>query len=69
MARNSLLLAVSLAFGLQGLACPALPQTADEAELRSANAAEVTAFLTDNTPALETLWADSFVVTNPQATS
>ncbi|MDB5482901.1 MAG: hypothetical protein JWO83_3954 [Caulobacteraceae bacterium] len=57
----ALLLAASLAAGAARAAQP--PDV--EAEIRAANAAEVRGFLAADVPALASLWADSFVVTNP----
>jgi len=58
------LLAVALAVGSLGSSVAAAPE-ADDASLRDANAREVAAFMAVDVKALEGLWADGMVVTNP----
>ena len=60
-------LAVS-SLGSLGAASPvvAAAAEADEASLRAVNAREVADFMSADAQGLEGLWADSFVVTNPQ---
>lgn len=61
--RASLLLA-ALAVGSLGSSVAASPE-ADEAGLRDANAREVAAFMAVDAKALDAVWADGMVVTNP----
>lgn len=61
--RASLLLA-ALAVGSLGSSVVASPE-ADEAGLRDANAREVAAFMAVDAKALDSVWADGMVVTNP----
>jgi ketosteroid isomerase-like protein len=59
ISRAAVLLAASLVAG----AARSAPGV--DAEIRAVNAAEVRDFLTADAPALASLWADTFVVTNP----
>ena len=61
--RVSLLLA-ALAVGSLGSSVAASPE-ADESGLRDANAREVAAFMAVDAKALDAVWADGMVVTNP----
>jgi ketosteroid isomerase-like protein len=57
--------AVLLAASLVAGAARAASAPDVDAEIRAVNAAEVRDFLTADAPALASLWADTFVVTNP----
>lgn len=62
MRRFNLAMATLAAFVM---ARPAFARDSVDAEVRAANAAEVVAILAGDQAKLGTLWADSFVVTNP----